>query len=371
MSRNMIEANKHIFDLLASFVENQNIEVPIFRDHKRCIQTNEDDQQWLKKLKITNQQSILPYFRTATFEFDHKNYFVAIGWEHKLEIEQEIIEEIELNGGMLTALLFELKVSVKQTADAYQIAQDIFYPPENEEIIKYEFSQINHFFEPVFVYQINDECPFIKVKSDVIQIATVNLSAFYIIQQRQIISLKFREETLFVFERLFIESVEMMQLDTFENLLFSLVSVSWKHSFLDVYRCIERLFSISFWQGFYQNLGIKDSLLNFSANIEKYTKWRPNEKEAINKLIDKSPEDATNILKEIKNDLDGNLEGDLGEFIYKIRNSIVHFRPATEPISINDKNWDKLIRACLLVIEYWYGQYQNEFNNCLNQDLED
>ncbi|MFO5440833.1 MAG: hypothetical protein ACLBM4_19765, partial [Dolichospermum sp.] len=52
-----------------------------------------------------DQQSILPYFRTATFEFDHKNYFVAIGWQHKLEIEQEIIEEIELNGGMLTALL--------------------------------------------------------------------------------------------------------------------------------------------------------------------------------------------------------------------------------------------------------------------------
>ena len=37
-----------------------------------------------------------------------------------------------------------------------------------------------------------------------------------------------------------------MQFDTFENLLFSLVSVSWKHSFLDIYRCIERLFSISF-----------------------------------------------------------------------------------------------------------------------------
>ena len=367
----MIEANEYIFDLLASFVENQNIEVSIFRDHKRCIKTNEDDKQWLKKLKITDQQSILPYFRTATFEFDHKNYFVAIGWQHKLEIEQEIIEEIELNGGMLTALLFELKVSVKQTADAYQIAEDIFYPRENEDLIRYEFSKIHEFFEPVFVYQINDECPFIKVKSDVIQIATVNLSAFYIIQQRQIISLKFRKETLFVFERLFIESVEMMQFDTFENLLFSLVSVSWKHSFLDVYRCIERLFSISFWQEFYQNLGIKDSLLNFSANIENYTEWRPKEKEAINKLIDKSPEDAINILKEIKNDLDGNSEGNLGEFIYKIRNSIVHFRPATEPISINDKNWDKLIRACLLVIEYWYGQYENEFNNCRNQDLED
>ena len=77
-------------------------------------------------------------------------------------------------------------------------------------------------------------------------------------------------------------------------------------------------------------------------------------------------------MKEIKNDLDGNSKGNLGEFIYKIRNSIVHFRPATEPISINDKNWDKLIRACLLVIEYWYGQYKDEFNdNCQNQDLQD
>ncbi|MEY3400790.1 MAG: hypothetical protein RLZZ86_393 [Cyanobacteriota bacterium] len=41
----MIEANEYIFDLLADFVENQNIEVSIFRDHKRCIKTNEDDKQ--------------------------------------------------------------------------------------------------------------------------------------------------------------------------------------------------------------------------------------------------------------------------------------------------------------------------------------
>jgi hypothetical protein len=357
----MIEANKYIFNLLANFVENQNIDVPIFRDAKRCIETNEDDKRWLQQVKIITEQSILPYFRTATFEFDNKNYFVAIGWQDKLELEQEIIEEIELNGGMVTALLFDLKVSVKQTANAYQIANNILYLPEKD-IIRYKFSEINHFFEPLFVYQINDKCPFVEIKSDIIKIANVNLSAFYIIQHRQIISLRFQKETLLVFERLFTEGVKVMQYDTFENLLFSLVSVSWKHSFLDVYRCIERLFSISFWQEFYEGLEVKDSLLNFSAKIENYTDWRPQEKEAINKLIDHAPEEAINLLREIKNDLYGNSEGKLGEFIYEIRNSIVHFRPATKPISIDNQNWDKLIRACLLVIECLYHQYEEMLN---------
>ncbi|MDJ0697906.1 hypothetical protein [Mastigocoleus sp. MO_188.B34] len=79
--------------------------------------------------------------------------------------------------------------------------------------------------------------------------------------------------------------------------------------------------------------------------------------------IDKSPQQAIELLKEIKLFIDGNSEGKDGDLIYKIRNSIVHFRPANKQIKLNDEHWDKLIRASLLVIEDWYKKYDAQLSN--------
>ena len=365
MSISMIKANKYIFNLLAEFVEDKNIERPILADAKRCIETNEREREWLQKLKIENTQSILPRFTTAYFEFEEHKYFVTIGSTSQLLTEPEIIQEESLNGGMITALIFELKIPVKQSAKALEIVDEIFYRPE-EELTKYEFNRISRFFEPIFVYKIQDESTFIDI--DLRNKSTVNivkLSGFYILKHQQIISLKFDKETISIFERLFIEGAKNIP---FDNLVFSLVSVYWRYSFLDVYRCIERLFSISFLEEIYQDLGIENSLslLNFSTKIEKYIGWRPEEIKAINKLIDDSPQDAIDILQELKSFIDSRQADTLpskpGEVIYKIRNSIVHLRPATESISMDDKHWNKLIRASLLIIEYWYHKYDDQLN---------
>ncbi len=252
----MIEANQYIFNALANFVKESNIDVPVFYEGKRCIQTNQTEKKWLKELANISELPILPNFKTASFKFEGKGYFVVIGWDTHTEINQEVIDIIDLNAGIVTALLFELKVPVYQKANPYDIANNIFYQSE-QEIIKYEFYQIVKFFEPILVYQIQDESPFID--QDIIDI--VKLSGFYIIKNSQITSLKFSIPTNYNFEKLFIEG---------------------------------------------------------SKNI-------PYEN-------------------------------------YKIRNSIVHFRPATEQIKLDDEHWDKLIRASLLVIEYWYKKYNEHLS---------
>lgn len=390
----MIEANQYIFKVLAEFVEDKNIERSMFTEAKRCIETDDREKEWLQKLTIQDTQIILPTFTTAYFVFEEHKYFVTIGSMSQLLTEPEIIQKEELNGGIITALIFQLKIPVKQSAEAIEIVQEIFYEPQ-EKITKYEFSQVSKFFETIFVYKIQDESTFIDI--DVNNKSTVNivkLSGFYILKHQQIISLKFDKETIRIFERLFIEGAKNIP---FDNLVFSLVSVYWRYSFLDVYRCIERLFSISFFEDFHQYLGIENSLslLNFSAKIEDYTGWRPNEDAAINKLIAGSPQDAIELLQEVKNFSEGkntqinklpikflfwtlldidrlidilllsdyrNTESKLGQLIYKIRNSIVHFRPATEQISMDDQHWNKLIRASLLIIEYWYHKYDEQLN---------
>ncbi|MDD1428080.1 hypothetical protein MEO94_27240 [Dolichospermum sp. ST_sed9] len=202
----MKEANKYIFEVLAKFVEDKNIERPIFADAIRYITTNEREKKWLQKLKIQDTQRILPTFRTAYFEFEKQKYFVTIGSTTQLLTEREIIQEEQLNGGIFTALISELKIPVKQTADVSDIENEIFYETE-EEKIEYEFSQVKKFFEPIFVYKVQDDCLFIEIDkiNNKTTVSILKLSGFYITHNPQIMSLEFDKETLLIFKRLFLE----------------------------------------------------------------------------------------------------------------------------------------------------------------------
>jgi hypothetical protein len=107
-------------------------------------------------------------------------------------------------------------------------------------------------------------------------------------------------------------------------------------------------------------LRITDSLLKFSADVERYIGWKPKDNEAVNKLVEGSPEEALQLLREIKKFVFDTEEGICGDLFYKIRNSIVHFRRANQSIDLDDKNWDKLIRASLYIVEYWYKKYDEQ-----------
>lgn len=357
----MIEANKYIFNQLANFVEESKIDDTFDRQKKRYIETNDEDKEWLKKLKITNKKyPILPNFQTASFQYGGNDYFVAIGVKENLEINQEeFIQPLELNPGIFTALLFELKISVDQKANPLEITNDFF----NEG--GYNFHQVKDFFEPIFVYKIPKNSPFLSL--DNINIARI--SGFYAVKSSQVISLKFLPNTLNEFEKLFIEGSNNIP---YESLLFSLVSVSWKYSFLDIYRCIERLFPISALEDLHKKLKIEYSLLNFADDIESSIGWRPKENEALNKLINNnsSLEIARQILREVKDNIEGTEKGKLGDFVYGIRNSIVHFRPATKQNKLDDNNWDMLIYSSLLIIEYWYEKYEPQFTDSNFNDNE-
>ncbi len=358
MSRNMIEPNEYIFNSLANFVESRDINVLWFRDGKRCIDTNTDEKEWLQKLKLIHQKQIVPKFKTAFFEFDNKEYFVGIGWEEQLEIDSFELEKIELNAGIVTALLFELKVPIIRKANPYEIVNEIFYEPQAD-LTRYKFSQVFKFFEPIIVYQLDDSSPFKSQYESQYETNLIKLFGTYIIKNHQITSLDFSNQTINKFEQIFFAGAENIP---YENLTLSLLSTSWQYSFLDVYRCIERIFFIPKLKELHQNLNIQDTLIKFSADIEQYLGWRPKEDEAINKLIDNSPQDIIRILEEVKLHVNGTSDGKCGELIYKIRNSIVHFRPANQQITLDDKHWDKLIRASLLVIEHWYNEYNDQLN---------
>ena len=351
MSINMKDANVGIFKKLANFaikhssnfVENKN---------KRCIETNDTEKEWLRNIVLIKRYPILPNIQTALFEFKNQKYFVAIGFKYQEESDvSSVLEYVELNAGILTALLFKLEVPLIKSLNYLDIINEIFYE-SSDELTKYPFDCVGKFFEPLYVYRVDDDCPFIEGED----IDIIRLSGFYILKNRQLISLNFSSKTLDKFEKIFFEGSKVVP---YENLLLSLVSIAWKYSFLDIYRCIERLFCISALEEFHGKLNITDSILQFSTDIEDFIDWRPKEDKSLNKIIEKSPEEAINLLREVKTFIHGISEGSHGDLIYKIRNSIVHFRGTNDAMysSLNDLHWDKLINSSLLIVEHWYDKY--------------
>jgi len=349
----MIKANEHIFSSLVDFVKQNGIDIP---EGIRYIKTDGEEKRWLKELKVSQKQIILPNLRTVSINFDQKEYFVVVGWDDS-ESFDEVLDPIFLNAGLVTALLFELEVPIRREVGPYEIADEIQYKyqtcDKEQEYSGHDFSEVSKFFEPILAYQILEESPLNG--DDIIQI-----SGFYICENNKKLSLSFSPETIGIFERVFIEGPSSIP---YENLLSSLTSVRWKHSFLDIYRCIEQLFPISRLYDLHQSLGISISLLEFSAKIENSIGWRPKEDETLNKLFDELPTEARKLFSEVRYYLDSTKEGELGTWFYKIRNSIVHYRPATQQFELDDENCNKLIRGALLVIEYLYEKYNQKLSS--------
>ena len=343
----MIDANISIFGKMSDFTKryDDNINSEI----RRCINTTNDEKEWLKNLVVIKEQLISSKLKTALFEFEGLQYFVVVGCQHQEDIELEnVVEFTEMNAGIFTALILELKVPLIQKANYLEMIEDIFYE-SSEQIIRYELSSVSKFFEPLCVYKIDNDCPFNRGGGEDEDL--IRLSGFYILKNRQLISLEFSSNTLDKFEKVFFEGSGTIP---YENLLLSLVSIAWKYSFLDIYRCIERLFCISALEEFHGKLRITHSILQFATDIEDHIDWRPKEDKSLNKIIEKSPEEATNLLREVKDFIHGESEGNHGDLIYKIRNSIVHFRGINEALhsSLDDLHWDKLINSSLLIVEH-------------------
>jgi hypothetical protein len=346
----MTNANISIFAKMADFTKKYDDSLNF--ETRRCIKTTDDDKKWLKNLAIVKEQLISPKLKTALFEFEGQQYFVVVGCQHQEDIELEnVVEFTEMNAGIFTALLFELKVSLIQKANYLEMIEDIFYE-SSEQTIRYELSSIIKFFEPLCVYKIDNNCPFNGGEDEDL----IRLSGFYILKNKQLISLGFSSNTLDKFEKIFFEGSEAIP---YENLLLSIVAIAWKYSFLDIYRCIERLFCIAALEEFHTKLQITHSILQFSTDIEDHIDWKPKEDKSLKKIIEESPEEATNLLREIKTFIYGEAEGNHGDLIYKIRNSIVHFRGTNKAMysSLNDLHWDKLINSSLLIVEHWYDKY--------------
>lgn len=173
--------------------------------------------------------------------------------------------------------------------------------------------------------------------------------AYYALcQSKNALVLPFEELTIADFINIANDSNEYYPID---YLIRSLTSSTWKTSFLDIYRCIERLYSLSFLDAYRRGLSSTLTPTQTRDVIKSIQrgKFESHEDANIKHLIDLVPRSITSLM-------DGILNGEtLYTWVYKRRNESVHFQREKRPVDeLTDANWNIFFQFLLKAIRSLY-----------------
>lgn len=140
--------------------------------------------------------------------------------------------------------------------------------------------------------------------------------------------------------------------------LRGILSYNFASFFLDMYRCLEQLYSAPKLGSLSAKIRHDGSLADLASVLENILSWRPKEEESLCALL----RDVSSNSREAISVAIGGNKGTISDptaekcasLIYRLRNSHVHFRPAMKAENIPDWQWEAIVSAmCRVVIEVY------------------
>lgn len=143
-----------------------------------------------------------------------------------------------------------------------------------------------------------------------------------------------------------------------ESVFLSLLERKYKFCFLDLFRCLERLFRVSMTHEFEKTLQSTINRTKIAEFVKQYAGngHQSNQIQYLFKLL------PTNISDIITNAFNGDIN--VGNIFYDTRNDIVHYKTAVSPHECYSQiQWNALIRFSLLAIDILYTEFDNYLND--------
>jgi len=356
---------------------------------RKYIATTEQEKVYLKESKITEQARLTPRLSLASCDFRNNRYIMAWGEEINTDgLDPDLLISRDENAALITILLAETSISIKRGVDPLAIFEEIYNQHTQPGYRGYDFSDIAKFLEPRSLFKVPKASIF--TGADLYQIG-----CYLIASTDGCINLPFSHFLMAAYQDVIVSTQRKI---SYENISQSLTCINWKHCYLELYRCVERLFPVSYLSQMKEDLGITKTLLEIASNLENTISWRPKEEEALKRLMDVCDETLKNRMKSLlatsavptaKQDLSAPVSEQIEEaplpdpgnanaadeddpenpmtkkfasYIYKIRNQIVHFRAAHEKIDISDDLWNTTLALQLNIIQFLYNYFDTEIN---------
>ncbi|MCB2339959.1 hypothetical protein [Clostridium estertheticum] len=353
MSRNMIEMNINLFNQLEMLLPQEISGMKLGASVKRYINTECNEKLWLQDCEI-NCTNCLPNIHVFTVKFEDRTLIVL----PEDEIEQPFMRGIKKNendnnnSGILTAIWGEFGYISESKDMGYELAQDIFGRDGG-----YKLIEISKYFMKYDIWEVD---------TDIYENNLISVFRIYgggLISGENKLILGYSKETLCIIKTLMENTCGKI---IGEVVFRGLTAIHWEHAFLEFYRCIERLYSIPnaiLAKTFFESGKRIDEIENFFDR-----RWMFKEEEMLRTLLNEINETELfeKFIKVFGVEVDNKEDTEINNYcsivsknIYKIRNSIAHFRQTGNSLNKENLDWDKLIYLMCEVITKLYVKYND------------
>jgi hypothetical protein len=130
--------------------------------------------------------------------------------------------------------------------------------------------------------------------------------------------------------------------------------------FLALYRCLEALYAFSSARKLIGALSLSDDWAIVATALEDALGWHPREENSLMELVEYATEPdhraIFSALAETVPETSGDLAGSAARRIYKLRNDLVHYRPAQHEMNFTTIDWNRLCEATAAIVCFIYAE---------------
>lgn len=357
MPRTKKQMNTALFNILIEYAASLN-EIILDSDKARYIAKRTDEDSAL--LSDASLESLLIGRRIRLVKISHEEqlYFCLFGIP-SVEVSPTGMESINLTPALLTCAVLEAKISpiatgfgVKDAIEADFIGVQGYNGHALEKIVE--------LFPPMLAFEGANNYEYQHDLQRVIgSFLARSLDNQQIdLEQNTVVSLIdfFEANSTYI---------------PFGILARSLISITWEGLFLDLYRCIEQIYSCIKVSALREDWDSSRPVRQLAELLELHLAWRPKEDEAFGSILEKCdpslirqacallnlPLEETAIesgVKVLRPRSDDKLAKSVAKKLYGIRNNLVHYRPVNEIINKSDQEWNATIRLMLALVHEAY-----------------
>lgn len=368
MSKNLIEYSSYLFDIIVK-------DALVLTKDKMRVAKNVDKDSLVKEIKdfrdiaVEDINYILPGVKIAGVSLREKQFILLVGINDKVlksdltSVETLGITLMEPHTGHLLALVKDAKLNRNDSHPPGFYEENIFSQQDDVTYKGHSLQDLILCIEPFLLFEIaQDSLLYCRNHRDVGQIVCSFFSDFFVLPFDNLAPL---------FQNLLITGGCYLRS---ENIFNSLTSAHWRHSFLELYRCIEALYSLPRAITLRNKLNLKVGGAAVAKACYSELGWKRKEEDSIKRLFKLLP-NSTAISAKIEMielfssskldfstpEIGLNSYEKLGELVYRLRNSLVHHLELDDEfIPQNENDWLLILGFMLSAVEKIYATYDVE-----------
>lgn len=352
-NRLRIRMSQQIFERLIAHASDDGVFIPATDQRRWISRLNDTDASLMAEADVFDHQQITRQIRAICFEHGAVRYFAVLGLGAAVSVPDGL-SPTELTPGTFAVALTQ--ADIQPSAKGFEILDAIGDLHGGVEGFGgYELAAIVKLFPNVEMFEADQNYEY---TSNVVRVLGALIARSY--SDGPIAP---SDTTWNKVSDLFQSGSEHVP---FENVLQGMLSISWGGFFLELYRTIEQLYAVPRLTALVEAWPTTLPYRRLADLLESHLAWRPKEDDALAKIIAECDDSVVGALRDSfsgHRDADQKITAEkVAGDIYKVRNSLVHFRAALGTVQRTNEEWDDMISAMLDLVKDVYQRHGNRFN---------